>query len=100
MISVPDYRRHLEWNLASLDGNLSKRIKEMIQRHRIEVENFTEKQVAEAIHQMIKSGDFYRLVNVELNSQAVIYEPFREREQLMGRIAELEQELEDARRKD
>lgn len=65
-----------------LDLVLEKKINRLIQDHRIKVESLTEDQLAEAVKQAIKSGDFVRFIHRYNGGQSVVYEPFYEKGQL------------------
>ena len=72
---------------------LVKITEDLIQKHNLAVESLTEQQLAEVIRQAIASGDFVRNIVVDSNSQAVVYEPYREVARLRERIEELEKAL-------
>ena len=56
-------------------------------------DKLTEAQFTEAMRRALVCGDFLRHVRVDNGGQCVTYEPFRERERLKARVAELEAEL-------
>lgn len=68
-------------------------LQDFIRRHNLAVEELTEQQLAEAMRQIIRSGDLMRYVTLRANggiAQVVVYEPFAREEQLKNRIRNLE----------
>lgn len=62
---------------------------EFVRKHQLAVESLTEQQVADAICQMIRSGDFMRNLVSDGSAQSVTYVPFREVERLKALYDEL-----------
>lgn len=69
------------------------KLKELVKRQALAVEDLTEKQLAEAIRQALACGDFQRLVCASNNSQLVVYTPFAAEARLQARIKELVEQL-------
>lgn len=65
-----------------------------IHTHNIAAENLTEKQIADALRQAIKCGDFVRNVVAGTGAQSVVYIPAQQEERMRSRIHELEALLE------
>lgn len=71
---------------------------QLVREHRLAHNKFTERQLAEAIRQMILAGDFERHVNA--HQQKIVYIPYArqlalemERDTLRKRIEELERHM-------
>lgn len=80
-----------DWELPTL--TIDKAIREMMRKHSIAIENLTEKQLAEAMVQAIKCGDFQRFILKEdENQQCVTYVPFRDLPKLEADNARLREE--------
>ena len=70
------------------------RVARALARERAAAEDkLTEAQFTEAMRRALVCEDFLRHVRVDNGGQCVTYEPFRERERLKARVAELEAEL-------
>ena len=74
--------------------NIEQRISELIREHALAHEQFTEKQLADLIRQVLASGDIIRHVVRSSGAQAVVYIPYEGREKLLSRIQHLEDLLE------
>lgn len=72
-------------------------IDKLVQEHQIHAEQLTRRQLAECIKQAILSGDFVKHVHSSgaVESQAIVYLPYHEAQQLRDRIRELEQIIYD-----
>lgn len=57
------------------------------------IDKLTKEQFTNCILQALACGDFIRLVMIDSTAQAIIYIPYREREILLSRIKELEEEI-------
>lgn len=61
----------------------------LVSEYKLKCDDLTEKQLAEAIQQMIACGDLTRLV-VRTDAQQIIYTPFTREQELLDRIGHLE----------
>ena len=68
-------------------------VRELVKEYGIACEKLTKNQLASAICQALKCGDFVRYVTVDGLSQKVVYQPWSECERLRARINELEHQL-------
>lgn len=62
------------------DETIIKAIEDTIKKYSLVIENLTERQMAEAILQACKAGDFKRLVTVDGRKQTIVYIPYAELE--------------------
>lgn len=78
---------------AEFAARLDASIQQMIQIHSLAVEKLTEQQVANAIKQAILAGDFTKYLIVSADKQTIVYQPFRECEELREENARLKEQL-------
>jgi len=71
------------------EQQIDKSILRMIRNHGIAVEQLTERQMADAIKQAIKAGDFIRHVRVDNQAQSVTYIPGIGMDELRSKYYEL-----------
>lgn len=66
---------------------------ELVRKFQLQVDELTERQLGEAIRQIILSGDLTKYVQVGSGKQCVVYIPFAREQKLEGRITRLEELL-------
>lgn len=77
--------------------NLDKAVNDLVAKHRIAINDLTERQVADAIKQAILAGDFKRYMRCDDYGQIVVYLPYDGVESLRAENARLKTELQELR---
>lgn len=73
-------------------------ITELVKKHSLAIEEFTQEQFAEVIRQMVLAGDFIRFVHNTNNNnfdirQAIQYIPFYDKQRLQNKVDDLEEKV-------
>lgn len=66
---------------------------ELARKHNLACEEFTQKQLADVLRQVLLSGDIQKLVSISNGGQTIIYIPFNKVESLKSKIERLNELL-------